>query len=105
MNNKPYSIHKGIDQSIEFRGLKAQYIWWLGGGILCLLFLFAVLYLAGVDMYICMLFVFSLGAGLFWSVYKMNGVYGEFGWMKKVAAKRVPKALRRKNEYSPQNLR
>jgi cell division protein FtsW (lipid II flippase) len=85
-----YRIHKGINQPIEFKGLKAQYIWWLGGGILALLFLFAVLYIAGVNMVACVLVVFGLGAGVFWYVYSMSKQYGAHGMMKKMAARRVP---------------
>ena len=32
MSNSVYKVNKGINKPIEFRGLKAQYIWWLGGG-------------------------------------------------------------------------
>jgi hypothetical protein len=42
-----YNINKGINQPIEFKGLKAQYIWWLCGGLVCLLILFAVTYVSG----------------------------------------------------------
>ncbi|HMT97439.1 MAG TPA: DUF4133 domain-containing protein, partial [Ferruginibacter sp.] len=33
MSNSVYQINKGINRSIEFKGLKAQYIWYLGGGL------------------------------------------------------------------------
>ncbi len=42
MANSVYQINKGINQSIEFKGLKAQYIWYLGGGVIALLIIFAV---------------------------------------------------------------
>ena len=44
MANSIYQINKGINQSIEFKGLKAQYIWYLAGGLVILLIVFAVLY-------------------------------------------------------------
>ncbi len=40
-----YAINKSINKPVEFKGLKAQYIWYLGGGLLFLLILFAVLYI------------------------------------------------------------
>lgn len=89
-----YHINKGINQPIEFRGLKAQYIWWLGGGILALLFLFAVLYIAGVDMYVCILTTGLFGVALFRIVYKLNRQYGQHGLIKKIAGKSVPKVLK-----------
>jgi len=53
MSNSVYQINKGINKAIEFRGLKAQYIWYLAGGILLLMTLFAVLYIAGINTFIC----------------------------------------------------
>ncbi len=91
-----YTINKGINQPIEFKGLKAQYIWWLGGGILALLFLFAVLYIIGADMLVCVLVVFGLGAGLFFYVHKISKQYGEHGMMKKLAGKYTPKIIKYK---------
>ena len=57
MTNSVYKINKGINKPIEFKGLKAQYIWWLGGGIVCLLLLFAILYFIGVNPYISIVIV------------------------------------------------
>ncbi len=89
-----YHIHKGINQPIEFRGLKAQYIWWLGGGLALLVLLFAFLYIVGVSLFVCVLLIFGLGAGLFSFVYRMSKQYGEYGMMKKVARKYVPNELK-----------
>ena len=46
-------INKGVNRPVEFRGLKAQYIWWLAGGILALLILFAGMYIAGINPFVC----------------------------------------------------
>jgi predicted lysophospholipase L1 biosynthesis ABC-type transport system permease subunit len=91
-----YNINKGINQPIEFKGLKAQYIWWLCGGLVCLLILFAVMYILGLNMYLCIGIIGILGVVLFVLVYKMNSSFGEHGLMKKVARKSVPRYLRRK---------
>lgn len=85
-----YPIIQGIDQPIAFKGLKGQYIWWLGWGLLVLLILFALLYITGVNMVICMVVVFGLGAGLFFYVYSMSKQYGEYGMMKMLARKYIP---------------
>ncbi|MBY0482311.1 MAG: DUF4133 domain-containing protein [Chitinophagaceae bacterium] len=89
-----YNINKGINQCIEFKGLKAQYIWWLGGGILALLFLFAVLYITGVNMLLCVMVVFGLGACMFFYVYNLSKCFGEHGLMKKRASKYIPKIIK-----------
>ncbi|MBA4198951.1 MAG: hypothetical protein C0459_15510, partial [Chitinophaga sp.] len=51
MSNSVYQINKGINRSIEFKGLKAQYIWYLGGGLVVLLILFAILYISGLGIF------------------------------------------------------
>ena len=94
MSNSVYYINKGINKSIEFKGLKAQYIWYLGGGLVCLLILFAVLYIIGINVFICLALIVSLGTALFMYVYKMSRTYGEHGLMKKIARKAVPKVIK-----------
>lgn len=89
-----YHINKGINKPIEFRGLKAQYIWWLGIGLTGLLLLFAVMYICGVNVFFCLLVVAILGAGLFLQVYKLSRTYGEHGMMKKMAQKHIPKIIK-----------
>jgi Domain of unknown function (DUF4133) len=94
MSNSVYQINKGINKPIEFKGLKAQYIWYLGGGLVILLILFAVIYIIGVNVFICLAVIISLATTLFIYVYKLSRTYGEFGLMKKVAKKGVPKVIK-----------
>ncbi len=94
MANSVYQINKGINKPIEFRGLKAQYIWYLGGGLVILLILFAIMYIAGVNIFLCLVIIFSLGTGLFLYVYRLSRTYGEHGLMKKMARKAVPKVIK-----------
>ena len=44
-----YPINKGIGHSVEFKGLKAQYLFIFAGGLLAVFFLVVVLYMAGAD--------------------------------------------------------
>ena len=44
-----YGINKGIGKSVEFRGLKAQYLFIFAGGLLAVFVVFVILYMAGVD--------------------------------------------------------
>lgn len=94
MANSVYQINKGINKSIEFRGLKAQYIWYLGGGVVGLLVLFAAMYFIGFNTFICLGVILFAGAGLFVFVYRLSNTHGEYGMMKKVARRRVPKIIR-----------
>jgi len=89
-----YQINKGVNASMEFRGLKAQFIWYLGGGLLILLVLFAILYICGINPYLCVVVVLGGGVCLFLYVYRLNNKYGEHGMMRVKAKKYLPKVLR-----------
>jgi hypothetical protein len=58
MGNSVYKINKGINNPIVFKGLKGQYIGYLAIGLLLLLF--AILYILGVNMFVCLGLVLSL---------------------------------------------
>lgn len=89
-----YPINKGVDKPVVFRGLKAQWIWWLGIGIAALLLLFTILYICGVPIVICTVLIAVSGSGLFYRVYRLNRLYGEHGMMKKMARRYVPKQIK-----------
>lgn len=94
MANSVYKINKGINKPVEFRGLKAQYIWYLGGGLVILLIVFAILYVIGINTFFCVGLIIILGSVLFMQVYKLSNKYGEHGMMKKVARRVVPPVLK-----------
>jgi hypothetical protein len=94
MSNSIYQINKGINKSVEFKGLRAQYIWYLGGGLIGLLFFFAILYIAGVNSLVCIGIILVAGALLFIKVYAMSNKYGEHGMMKAMARRSVPKLIK-----------
>ena len=89
-----YQINKGINKSIEFKGLKAQYIWYLGGGLIVLLILFTIMYIIGLNTFFCLGMILILGTFLFTYVYRLSNTYGEFGMMKKVAKRNIPQIIR-----------
>lgn len=89
-----YQINKGVNTPVTFKGLKSQYIWYLGGGLAGLLILFASLYICGVNMFVCMGVVLVMGALLFVWVYRLSNTYGEFGMQKKTAKRMLPKVIR-----------
>jgi len=94
MANSIYKVNKGINQSIEFKGLKAQYIWYLGGGVIVLMIVFAAMYIAGLPPLLCIGVIGILGTVLVMKIYRMSHKYGEFGMMKALAARQLPAALR-----------
>ncbi len=94
MANSVYQINKGINKSIEFRGLKAQYIWYLGAGLFILLLVFVVLYILGINQYICMAIALSGGSGLVYKIYGMSNKYGQHGMMKSMAKRSIPGVIK-----------
>ena len=94
MANSIYQINKGINKAIEFRGLKAQYIGYLAGGLVSLMILFAVLYISGLPVMICLPLILTLGTLLFMLVYRYSHKYGQYGLLKKAAKWSLPDSIR-----------
>ncbi len=94
MINSVYQINKCVNQSIQFKGLKAQYIWYLGGGIIVLMILFSGMYIIGLPSFVCIGIIGISGTLLVFKIYQMSHKYGEFGLMKALAKRQVPKAIR-----------
>ena len=89
-----YHINKGINKSIEFKGLRAQYIGYLAIGLVGLLIGFTVLYIAGVNTYICLAIIFGAGTGLVTYTFRLSHKYGRHGLMKRRAGRQVPHCLK-----------
>lgn len=94
MGNSVYRVNKGINKSIEFKGLKAQYIWYLGGSTLALLIFFVILYILGVNTFLCLGFILMGGTISVIKIYGMSNKYGEHGMMKKLARHSVPHTIK-----------
>ncbi|SCW38033.1 DUF4133 domain-containing protein [Mucilaginibacter sp. NFR10] len=89
-----YQINKGINKPIEFKGLKAQYIGYLAVGLVLLLIGFAIMYIVGVPVVLCIIIISVLGSALFFQVFKLSHKYGEHGLMKKTAKRYLPNHLK-----------
>ena len=88
-----YSINKGIGRSVEFQGLKSQYLFIFAGGLLALFVLFVILYMAGVNQWICIGFGGTAASVLVWQTFSLNKKYGEHGLMKRSALHSHPRYL------------
>lgn len=88
-----YHINKGIGRTVEFKGLKAQYLFIFAGGLLGILVLVMILYMAGVNTYICLSFGGSSSSLLIWQTFSLNRKYGEHGLMKLGAKKKHPQYI------------
>ena len=88
-----YPINKGIGRSVEFQGLKSQYLFIFAGGLLALFVLFVILYMAGVNQWICIGFGGTAASVLVWQTFSLNKKYGEHGLMKRSALHSHPRYL------------
>jgi hypothetical protein len=89
-----YQINKGINKAIEFHGLKAQYIGYLAGSLIALLIIYAILYIAGVNTWVCLILVGSAGTGLLSTIFRLSHKYGQHGLQKKSAKRSLPDFLK-----------
>lgn len=88
-----YPINKGIGRSVEFQGLKSQYLFIFAGGLLALFVLFVILYMVGVNQWICIGFGGTSTSILVWQTFSLNRKYGEHGLMKRSALHSHPRYL------------
>ena len=86
-----YSINRGIGHPAEFKGLKAQYLFIFAGGLLGLFIVFVVMYMAGVNQWICIIFGVSAASILVYGTFHLNTKYGEHGLMKAQARRNHPR--------------
>ncbi|PUZ21592.1 protein of unknown function [Chitinophaga costaii] len=85
-----YQVNKGINAAFEFKGLKSQYIVYLGLGLVILLVSFAILFMMQVSLIIVVPSIGILGGGMVSKIYKMSNTYGAHGLTKRRAYRQVP---------------
>ena len=107
-----YPVNRGIGKPVEFKGLKSQYLFIFCGGLLAVFVVFIILFMAGVNQWLCIGFIVSASLLLVWQTFRLNAKYGTHGLMKAAARKRHPRFIisrkaiprlfnykRRKEEY------
>ena len=88
-----WDINKGIGRTVEFKGLKAQYLFLFAGGLLAVFVLVVVCYLCGMSQWLC-LGIGLVGATLVvWQTFAMNRKYGQYGLMKQGVLRSHPHYL------------
>lgn len=88
-----YNINKGIGKRAEFKGLKSQYLFVFTGGLLGIFIIFVIMYMIGIDQWVCIGFGVIAASVLVWITFKLNEKYGEHGLMKLGAKKRHPRYI------------
>lgn len=86
-------INKGINRPMVFKGFKAQYITYLGIGLVSCLLLFVILYMIGVHVYLTLGIILPSATAFFVYLQKLSTTHGEHGLLKHTANKRLPHSL------------
>lgn len=84
-----YPINKGIGKPVEFKGLKSQYLFIFAGGLLALFVLFIIMYMVGINQWVCIIFGVTSATLLVWLTFRLNEKYGTHGLMK-LSARKLP---------------
>ncbi|REC79482.1 conjugal transfer protein TraF [Chryseobacterium elymi] len=90
---KVFNINKGVGRSVEFKGLKAQYLFIFAAGLLGILILVMIMYMIGINSYVCLILGGSGSSVLIWQTFSLNAKYGEHGLMKVASKKRHPRFI------------
>lgn len=88
-----FNINKGIGKSVEFKGLKSQYLFIFAGGLLAVFVVFVIMYMIGTSQWVCIGFGVIAASVLVWQTFSLNEKYGEHGLMKVMAVKQHPRYL------------
>ena len=73
--------------------LKSQYLFIFCGGLLAVFVVFIVLFMAGVNQWVCIGFGVVTATLLVWLTFRLNAKYGTHGLMKAAARKRHPRFI------------
>ena len=88
-----YAINKGIGRSVEYKGLKAQYLFIFAGGLLALFVVYVIMYISGVSQWFCIGFGVTAASALVRLTFHLNAKYGQYGLMKLTAVKYHPRYI------------
>lgn len=86
-----FEINKGIGRNVEFKGLESQYLFIFAGGLLAVFVVFVILFMAGVNQWVCIGFGVASATLLVWLTFRLNAKYGTHGLMKAAARKQHPR--------------
>ena len=81
-----YPVNKGIGRPVEFKGLKSQYLFIFCGGLLAVFVVFVILYMAGVNQWVCIGFGVAAATLLVWLTFRLTP--GTARTLMKAAARR-----------------
>ena len=88
-----YQVNKGIGKTVEFKGLKSQYLLYFAVGILAMFFLFVIMKVLGIPIFISLIITIGCGVTFINYIFKLNKKYGAHGAMKLIARNACPRFI------------
>ena len=88
-----FNVNRGIGRSAEFQGLKTQYLFIFAGGLLGVFIVFVIMFMVGINQWICIGFGVVSALILVYGTFYLNGKYGEHGLMKLQAKRSHPRYI------------
>lgn len=77
-----YPVFRGVDNELEFRGLRGKYFYYAVGGVIGSIFLTLLLYILGINLFLALLLMVATGCGVLFYTYSANKKYGRWGDVK-----------------------
>ena len=94
-----FEINKGVGREVEFKGLRAQYLFIFAAGLLAVFVMFVIMYMAGIGQWVCIGFGVVSASVLVWATFRMNAKYGEWGLMKLHALRSHPRYIINRRKF------
>lgn len=88
-----FEINKGVGREVEFKGLRAQYLFIFAFGLLAVFVVFVIMYTAGIRQWTCIGFGVSAATAVVWLTFSLNRRFGSHGLMKLLAARQHPRRI------------
>lgn len=96
---KEYRVYRGVDNQIEFKGLKGKYFYYGIGAILGVILFCFITYLLGVPAIIVIILLLAGMAAAYFMAHHYNQKYGRWGADKMPVTIMQPRHVIRKNTF------
>lgn len=87
---KFYAIHRGVDNEIEFRGLRGKHFYYAAICVIATLFMGLFLYMVGMPPVLTLAFLGVVGGATLWFIFRNNKRYGRWGDVKQSVRAQKP---------------
>ena len=88
-----FEINIGVGREVEFKGLRAQYLFIFAFGLLAVFVVFVIMYTAGIGQWTCIGFGVAAATAVVWLTFSLNRRFGSHGLMKLLAARQHPRSI------------